>query len=117
MHSFPLPEIAKWVLQTLNNLYEIERKLGLHGDPGNVQRNVDRIREIFESNKLFYEDPMGQQFNETRTDLDVSIAGPHTEDLIVIEVKKPIVRYGERALSRVVQKGIVIVESKANRSI
>ena len=62
---------------------------------------------------IFYEDPMDQPFNETRTDLEVSIAGTRTEDLRVIEVIKPIIRFGDRTSSRVVQKGIVIVESKS----
>jgi hypothetical protein len=46
---------------------------------------------------------MGQAFNETRTDLEASIAGAGAEDLVVVEVIKPIVRIGEPALSRVVQ--------------
>ena len=58
------------------------------------------------------EDPMGQEFKETRTDLDATISGRGTENLIVVEVIKPIVRVGEAAFSKVVQKGIVVVESK-----
>jgi len=110
----PILEVPQWVLQTLNNLYDIDRKLIMHGDPGNIRRNIDRIKDTFESEKLFYEDPMGQPFSETRTDLEASITGSGTEDLVVVEVIKPIVRLGERSYSRVVQKGIVIVRSKAN---
>ena len=113
MHPTHKMELPKWLLSALNNLYEIERKLCVHGDPANVQRNVDRIKESFESEKVFYEDPLGQSFKETRTDLEASITGRGTDDLVVIEVIKPIVRFGERAFSRVVQKGIVIVKSRA----
>ena len=105
-------EVPKWALQVLNNLCDIERKLGLNGDPHNVRRNVGRIKEAFEEQQIFYEDPMGQDFNETRTDLDASITGTGTESLKVVEVIKPIVRAGNKSLSRVVQKGIVLVESK-----
>lgn len=113
---FPAPSVEiKSILQTLNSLCEIERKLATHGDPGNVRRNIERIKESMEAAGFFYEDPMDQSWNETRTDLDASIAGSRTEDLIVVEVIKPIVRFGERSLSRVIQKGVVIVRSKSEK--
>lgn len=110
----PKFEAQKWVLQVLNSLYDIERKIGAHGDPGNIRRNVDRMKEAFEGEQMFYEDPMGQPFRETRADLEASIAGAGTENLVVVEVIKPIVRYGTRSLSQIVQKGIVVVESKTD---
>jgi hypothetical protein len=113
MQPIPRTEAPKWVLSVLNNLYEIERKLRLHGDPANVQRNVDRIKTEFAGEGIFYEDPMGQAFKETRTDLEAQIAGRGTNDLVVVEVIKPIVRHGDVSFSTVVQKGIVVVKSKA----
>lgn len=104
--------IPRFVLQTLNHLYDAERKLALHGDPGGVLRNIERIKDAFADEKLFYEDPMGQSFNETRADLEASIAGEGTEDLHVTEVIKPVIRYGEPSYSRVIQKGIVVVRAK-----
>lgn len=106
-------EVPKWALQVLNNLSDIERKLAAGGDPLNARRNVERIKDAFADQQIFYEDPMGQDFNETRTDLEASITGVGTENLKVVEVIKPIVRCGTKDLSRVVQKGIVVVESKA----
>lgn len=105
-------EIPKWILVTLNNLYEIEKKLALHGDAGNAIRNVEKMKDMFTEMGVFYEDPMGQEFRETRTDLDATISGSGTENLVVVEVIKPIIRGGEAAFSKVVQKGIVVVESK-----
>lgn len=105
-------EIPKWILNTLNNVYEIERKLALHGDAGNATRNIDKIKDTFAEQGVFYEDPMGQEFKETRTDLDATISGPGIDNLFVAEVIKPIIRAGEAAFSKVVQKGIVVVESK-----
>ncbi len=104
-------EIPKFASNTLNHLYEIERKLKLHGDPASIQRNVERIKASFEDEKLFYEDPMGQSFNETRSDLEATISGESTENLLVVEVIKPIIRAGDKSFSRVVQKGIVVVKS------
>jgi hypothetical protein len=110
-HAFTM-EIPKWILVTLNNLYEVEKKLALHGDVGNAIRNVEKMKDLFAEMGVFYEDPMGQEFKETRSDLDATICGSGTENLVVVEVIKPIVRAGEAAFSKVVQKGIVVVESK-----
>ena len=108
-------DVPKWALTLLNNLYEIERKLSAHGDPGNLGRNVEKIKDAVMGEGLFYEDPLGQPFKETRTDLDATISGHNTEDLIVAEVIKPIIRAGRAEFSRVVQKGIVIVQAKEER--
>lgn len=105
-------EMPRLLFQTLNQLYDIERKIALHGDAAGIQRNLERIKDAFAGDLLFYEDPMGQSFSETRTDLEASIAGESTENLVVTEVIKPVIRHGDRNYSRVVQKGIVVVRSK-----
>ena len=110
-----IPEIPKDTLAIINNIFEIEKKLLLHGDAGNAMRNVSKIKEAIEASKLSYEDPQGQPFTETRTDLEASIAGQFTENLVVVEVIKPIIRYGTNENSYVVQKGIVVVESKGQK--
>lgn len=112
MVQTPAMEVPKWALQMLNNLYEIERKLSVHGDPGNVGRNVEKMKDALRNLGLFYEDPLGQPFRETRTDLEANISGRGIENLVVVEVIKPIIRGGEAEYSRVVQKGIVVVQSK-----
>jgi len=105
-------EVPKWASNLLNQLYEVERKLSLHGDVGNALRNIAKMKVILEELGLFYEDPMGQSFKDTRTDLEAAISGQGTENLHVVEVIKPILRYGTRDLSTVIQKGIVVVESQ-----
>ena len=106
-------EIPKWVLALANNVYDIERKLARHGDPAGIGRNVEKFKEALEIFPIFYEDPMGQPFKETRTDLEATITGVETTDLVVVEVIKPIIRAGHPEASFVVQKGIVVVQSKA----
>lgn len=105
-------ELPRLLFQTLNQLYDIERKLALHGDAAGVLRNVERLKDAFAGESLFYEDPMGQTYNETRADLEASIAGESAENLVVAEVIKPVIRHGDKAYSRVIQKGIVVVRSK-----
>src|SRR3954454_21185774 len=87
-------EIPRWITTALNQLYEVERKLTVQGDPSNALRNVARIKDAFEEVHAFYDDPMGQPFNETRTDVEATISGSGTENLVIVEVLKPIVRIG-----------------------
>jgi hypothetical protein len=104
-------DAPKWACTLLNHLYELEKKLHTHGDVGNALRNVGKMKDTFEEIGLFYEDPMGQTFKETRTDLEATISGTGTDNLEVVEVIKPIIRQGTRQFSRITQKGIVIVET------
>ena len=62
MQKNAVSEVPTWILKVLNNICDIERKIQIHGDPGNTKRNVDRIKETFEAEKIFYEDPMGELF-------------------------------------------------------
>ena len=101
----PMSEGERRLLTVLNQIFEIEKKLSLHGDPNNLGRNINRTKDAIEELGFFYEDPIGQDFQETRTDIEATISGKGTEQLKIVEVIKPIVRYGQRALSRVVQKG------------
>ncbi len=111
MAQAPTIDIPKYVLTILNHLYEIERKLALHGDAGNARRNLERVKEEFQTNfKLSYEDPMGQLVRDTRTDLEFSISGLSTSNLVVTEVIKPIIRAGKPEISIIVQKGVVVVQ-------
>ncbi|MBS0198634.1 MAG: hypothetical protein JSR77_17945 [Planctomycetes bacterium] len=123
-------QVPKCILTALNQLYDMERKLAKAGDAANITRNVNKIRAAFAEEgvaaadisggvtaiRLVYEDPMGQPFKETRTDLEASISGSGTSDLVVVEVIKPIIRAvlrdGAGEFSKVVQKGIVVVESR-----
>jgi hypothetical protein len=112
-------QVPKSLLMAMNQLYEIEQKLKHHGDPHGLQRHVGKMKDAFDALDTFglvYEDPMGQAFNETRTDVEATISGAGTENLIIVEVIKPIIRAVHRGgpgeLSKIVQKGIVVVESK-----
>ena len=122
-------QIPKSILIVLNQLYELEQKLK-QNDPAGLGRNIGKMKDALADEglpaldahggqlrlSLAYEDPMGQSFNETRTDLDATIAGAGTENLVVVEVIKPIIRAtvkdGANESSKIVQKGIVIVESR-----
>lgn len=109
-------QVPKSILVALNQLFEIEQKLNKNGDTANLQRHVTKMKDAFAEFGLAYEDPMGQSFKETRTDLEATISGAGTENLVVVEVIKPIVRAtlreGSAEFSKIIQQGIVVVETK-----
>ena len=60
----------------------------------------------------YYKNPIKESYDDTRTDVNAHISGTETDNLIIIEVIKPIIRMEINNQSAVVQKGIVTVASK-----
>jgi hypothetical protein len=124
MDPRPTVRIPRSIFTVLNQLYELEQKLARHGDPAGLGRHVAKMRDAFAEEGLTtggggrvcltYEDPLGQRFDETRTDLEATIAGPRADDLVVVEVVRPVIRavLGD-GFSTVVQTAVVVVESRA----
>ena len=133
-------QIPKSLLIVLNQLYQVEQKLKKGDDSAGISRNLaagisrnlakmkDALAEegfpIVDAGggqipiTLTYEDPMGQSYNDTRTDLEATISGVGTENLVVVEVIKPIIRAtwkdGADVTSKIVQQGIVIVKASSS---
>ena len=111
--------IPKKYIEILDHIFEIEKKLENINEPNSIERNINRIKECFEylmpDRGLIYQNPIGEKFNETRTDLEASIAGNSTNNLFVVEVIKPIIRLRiSSGATTIVRKGVVVVESKDN---
>lgn len=109
----------KFYLDMLNQIFEVEKKINLIQEPNSVHRNLNRLKEIFEHEfpnpmgsavGLVYHNPIGEDYSETRTDCEASIAGTGTENLKIKEVIKPIIYSQEGGIKRLVQKGIIVVE-------
>lgn len=118
MQQFKLPDSQKFFLDILNQIFEIEKKLERIQENNSISRNLNKIKEIFETeiyqegSGLIYENPIGEPYNETRFDCEASIAGESTENLVITEVIKPIIRYKQGGISNIVQKAIVVVQSQ-----
>src|SRR4051812_32781116 len=99
-------------LQILNQVFEIEKKINGNEALQKIERNIRRIRILLEETGLVYHDPLGEDYNDTRTDCEASIIGTSPENLKIVEVIKPIIRKKEGQYSSIIQKAVVIVESK-----
>lgn len=118
MQQYKLPENQKILLDFLNQIFEIEKKLERIQESNSIGRNVNKIKELFETelysqgSGLTYYNPIGEPYSETRTDCDASIAGESTENLVIIEVIKPIIRLKQGGFNQIVQKAVVIVQTQ-----
>ncbi len=99
-------------LMILNQLHQLEQKAEKIKETNSIQRNIDRIKEEFGKIGYTIENPLGEKFSETRTDCEANIAGSSTEDLIITEVIRPIIRFRRDNTSLIVQRGIVVAESR-----
>lgn len=115
MDTIKIPKHFPFIL---NQLFEIENKLRNITEPNSIQRNLDRMKDYFETDALtdgqglVYYNPLGESYNETRTDCDASISGSSHENLEIIEVLKPIIYFKYANTQTVIQKAVVIVESR-----
>lgn len=95
----------KPLFEVINQLTSLESKLGGQEE---LQRHFSRCKQSFEEMGITYYSPLREKYSETRTDVEASIVGESTRDLVITKVIKPvIVQQG-----MIVQQGIVIVEGK-----
>jgi hypothetical protein len=95
-----------------NLLFEMEQKLALHPDEQTFVRLHRRMRQVTDEAGYYIHNPLGEDYSETRTDVEASIrqdiAG---KTMRIRSVLKPAVYRktdGGRAL--LVQRGVVIVD-------
>jgi hypothetical protein len=110
-------KVPKIFIEMLDQIFEIEKKVESLTEFNSISRNVGRLKEIFEQLEvdggLFYHNPIGETYNETRTDLEASISGDSADNLVITEVIKPIVRYRKGGITLITRKGIVVATSKS----
>ena len=117
MNNMQTIKVPKQYLFMLNQLFEMEQKIGKIKEQNSVQRNIDRLKDFFatealsEGQGLIFYNPIGEKFDETRTDCEATISGDGHDNLEIIEVIRPIIyiKYGQTQM--IAQKGIVIVQS------
>ena len=115
MESIKIPKYLPFVL---NQLFEIENKLRNIKEANSIQRNIDKLKNYFETEAmqdgqgLTFHNPIGEPYNETRSDCEANISGDSRENLQIIEVLKPIIYFKYGNTKTIVQRAVVIVESK-----
>lgn len=108
---------SKQQIQILNQIFEIEKKTLKLNEKNSINRNINKLKDIFENDldekiSFIIENPINQNYKETRTDVEANISGDSTENLIIVDVIKPIIRLKQDENSQIIQKGIVIVQDE-----
>lgn len=110
-------KLPKFYIDVLDQIFEIEKKVERLTETNSIVRNITRLKEMFEQLEadggLTYHNPIGEPYKESRTDLEASIAGNSADNLVIMEVIKPIIRYRKGGVTLIVRKGVVVAESKS----
>lgn len=117
-------KIPQAYIDFINQIFEIEKKASNIKEDNSIQRNINRIKgiiaeEFFKSSStigLTYHNPLGENYIDTRTDCEANISGTSVENLVIVEVIKPIIYYSyqqdDKVMKVIVQAAVVIVQSK-----
>lgn len=103
--------VPSQLLQVLNQVFDMERKMAKMDNARSLQRNIKRIKSQFEEMNLQYHNPVGERYDETRTDCEATISGSSSNKLVITEVIKPIITIRLEGMQHIVQKAVVIVEA------
>ena len=95
-----------------NLVFELEKKLTDNNSPG-LKRTVQRMRDVLDEAGILILNPMGEPYQETRTDLEANIVTPAKGVLYIVDVIKPVLYTQDQQGKALLQKGVVIVGSKA----
>jgi hypothetical protein len=117
-------KVPQAYLDFMNQIFEIEKKSNNLQEENSISRNINKIKGLMEDEffkgsstiGLSYHNPLGEDYSDTRTDCEATIAGEGIENLEIIEVIKPIIYYSytdnDKIMKVIVQPAVVIVKSK-----
>ncbi|MCZ8286243.1 MAG: hypothetical protein O9353_12385, partial [Bacteroidia bacterium] len=95
----------KPIIDIINQLCTLEEKTGSSED---YARPFSRIKQSFEEMGYSYHSPVNEAYMDTRTDLEATIIGENTRNLVITKVIKPLILKD----ARIIQRAVVIVESR-----
>ena len=123
MQTYKFPDSEKVFLDMLNQIFQIEIKLDKIQETNSISRNLTSLKNLFETqlyeknqSGLTIHNPIGESYAPTRLDCEANIAGESAENLTIIEVIKPIIRFKQGGLNQIVQKAVVVVQNETTVS-
>lgn len=95
----------KPIIEIINQLCNLEEKTGGSED---YARPFSRIKQALEEMGYSYSSPVNEPYKDTRTDLEATIVGENTQNLVISKVIKPLILKD----AQIIQRAVVIVESR-----
>lgn len=101
--------INRELINIINQLFEIQKKVEKEGY-SKIDRNLSRLSEELENLGFSIINPIGESYDDRRSDYTANIIGEKSKGFVISEVIKPIVYKKEEGSIVLAQKGIVIAE-------
>jgi hypothetical protein len=101
----------KILIKIINQLFDIQKKTDGKAELTGVNRNLTRINEYLSELGFSFHSPIGETYNETRTDCEADIVGSISGKMMISEVIKPVIYFGNESRKTIVQRAVVIVQS------
>ena len=95
--------------EIINQVFALDLKMKKENNDS-VNRYLDRIYHEFESMGFQVVNPIGQSYRNEMTDVEANILGDLNKRSKITKVLKPVIYKVENNESKLLQKGIVIVE-------
>lgn len=99
-------------INIINQVFEIKQKLEQENISEKFERNINRLFNTFEEEGYVCNNPWGERYTDSRSDCEANIVGKESKNMVITQVIKPIIYEKMNGTLTLVQKGIVIVESK-----
>ena len=112
MENFSKAQLDDLLLMA-NQLFALKGKVS---HDRSLYRHVERMERALASLGLLIHDPLGEPYDETRTDCEASIAGESVHNLVVVEVIKPIVYQQAGTWRQLLQPGVVVVQGRPSHA-
>ncbi len=94
----------------MNQIFELERKIGKIKEENSLDRNINKIRSLLSDAGFSYQDPIGEPYNDMRTDCDAQVLSGEEGRQKITETIKPLIRHSNEGFTTIIQKAVVIVE-------
>ncbi|GAB4420280.1 MAG: hypothetical protein OHK0039_33720 [Bacteroidia bacterium] len=95
-----------------NQLFDLDQKIAPLDEAPRLGRHIERMRRALGELGIGYHSPLGEAYDETRTDCEASIAGTSAHNLRIREVIKPLVYLQEGDWRRILQRALVVVSGE-----
>ncbi len=107
--DFPAPDVPEALLRLTNQVFALEQCLKAQPESPKLRRIHERMLRELEAMGLSYHVPLGESYDETRTDCEATLTSAHTSNLTIQEVIKPLIRYQQEGFTQILQRAIVMV--------
>ncbi|MEH6535875.1 MAG: hypothetical protein V7719_05745 [Psychroserpens sp.] len=97
------------MIEIINQVFALDLKLKKENNDS-LNRYIDRICHEFEAMGFQIVNPIGQAYRNEMTDVEANILGDLNRKSKITKVLKPVIYKVENNETRLLQKGIVIVE-------